>query len=66
MFTKYSMAGVGWLTVVLSYVLAYLGVNADSSQIAAWADNIIAVVGLIMIIIGQLRRKDLHLGLWRK
>lgn len=66
MFTNYSMAGVGWVTVVLSYVLSYLGVNAEYSEIAGWANNIIGVAGLAMVIIGQLRRKDLFLGLWRK
>ncbi len=66
MFQNVSMAGSGWLVIVLTYVLGLLGVNADYSEIAGYANNIMGVIGLALIIIGQLRRKDLTLGFWRK
>ena len=66
LFKNVSMTGSGMLALVLGTILSWLGVNADSSQLAGWVDSIISVVGLAMLIIGQLRRKDLKLGLIRK
>jgi len=60
------MAGTGFIGLALSYVLAYLGVKADTSQVAGWVDAIIKVVSLLMILIGHMRRPDLKGGLIRK
>jgi uncharacterized membrane protein len=66
MFKTVSMTGTGILTVLLSYVLSYLGVNAGTSEIADWVNSIINVLGLCWIIIGQIRRSDLDFGIFRK
>lgn len=60
------MTGSGMLVIALGYILNYLGVNADSSDLAGYADGILKVAGLIMLLWGQLRRKDLTWGLFRK
>ena len=59
------MSGTGLLVLGLGYVLNYLGVNADSSEVAGWADALLKVLGLVWMLWGQLRRKDLQMGLWR-
>ena len=66
MFTTVSMTGSGLLTIALGTVLGWLGVNAEASQLAGWVDAIVKLAGLIMLVIGQLRRKDLSWGFWRK
>ena len=66
MFNSVSMTGSGLLTMGLGLLLHWLGVNVETSQIAGWVDSIINVVGLVMLIIGQLKRKDLTFGLFRK
>jgi len=66
MFTNVSMTGTGILTIILSYILSVLGVNAETSQIASWVASMINLLGLIWVIWGQLRRKDLSVGFFRK
>lgn len=66
MFSTVSMTGTGMLTLALSFLLSYLGVNAGTSQIAGWVNDILDIAGLFMAILGQLRRKDLSMGLFRK
>lgn len=65
MFTSMSMTGSGILTVGLGALLGWLGVNADTSQISGWVNSAIEVAGLVMVIVGQFRRKDLSWGFWR-
>lgn len=66
MFKTVSMTGSGMLVIALATILSWIGVNADSSQIAGWVDSILSVAGLLMLVIGQLKRKDLKFGFWRK
>ena len=66
MFTTVSMTGSGLIALFIATLLGWLGINAETSQIVGWADSILSVFGLILLVWGQLRRKDLDWGFWRK
>jgi len=59
------MTGTGMLTIALAYVLSWIGVTPETSQLAGWVDSIINLAGLVMLVWGQLSRKDLSWGFWR-
>lgn len=60
------MTGTGMIVFFLSVLFSWLGLNADAGQIQMWADALIKVAGLGMLILGQLMRQDLSWGLFRK
>lgn len=60
------MTGVGILVYFITFALNYLGItNVDDSQIAQVAESIAYIAGFILMSWGQLRRKDLSLGMFR-
>ncbi len=65
MFKSVSLGGSGWLVLGLLWFLKAIEVDFDESQ----ASHIISItwelVGFLMLIVGQLRRKDLSWGFWR-
>lgn len=61
-----SMTGSGMIVVALTWLLSHFGVNIEENQVLLAVNGLIQVVGVGMTIWGQLRRKDLHMGLIRK
>lgn len=67
MFKTTSMTGVGILTISLTWFVQWLGiVDIDQNAISKGAVGLFDLIGLVLTIAGQLRRKDLSFGLWRK
>lgn len=60
------MTGTGFVVIGLGWILSWLGVNAETSQIAGWADSLVNIAGFIMVVGGQLKRSDLKWGIIRK
>lgn len=54
------------IVVALTWLLSHFGVNIEENQVLLAVNGLIQVVGVGMTIWGQLRRKDLHMGLIRK
>lgn len=67
MFTNYSMTGVGGAVYIVALALRALGIDSiEHEQIAQFIVNLAGVVGFVFMVWGQLRRKDLSWGFWRK
>lgn len=71
MFQTFSMTGTGVYILAINLVLqllAYFGVGIDvlPGQIEEIASGVAALVGVVLAVIGQNRRKDLVGGLVRK
>lgn len=62
-----SKAGVGALLVtVLVLILPMLGIEAKEDGIMEVVDAIGTVAGFVLLVWGQVDRKDLNMGLFRK
>lgn len=66
MFKNVSMTGTGLLVLVIGSLLGWLGVDFSESQVVELTTKIIEISALLWVIYGQLRRKDLSWGFWRK
>lgn len=67
MFEKYSMTGSGAaIVVVLKVLLPLFGIEVPEDMIIAFWEAVLTIVGTIMLVYGQLRRKDLVGGIIRK
>lgn len=66
MFKDLSMTGVGALITLVELGLKAVNIELPEGTTASLVNGIIAVVGAIFLIIGQVRRKDLKAGLVRK
>lgn len=66
MFANVSMTGVGAIITVLQGALTLLGIEVAEGAVASAVNGIIQAVGIILLIIGQFRRKDLKFGMVRK
>ncbi len=64
--TPISFAGTGAIITVIEAVLRLLNVDFPEGSVAAAINGAFAFVGFILLIYGQLRRKDLKFGLLRK
>lgn len=60
-----SLTGIGVLITAIEALLRFIGVEAPEGSVESVVQGIVALVGLILLIVGQLRRKDLKLGLVR-
>ena len=60
------MAGTGIIVSLLAFALPLFGVNVEEKDVVGFVDNIMKVVGFVLLIWGQVRRKDLTAGLIRK
>lgn len=66
MFTNTSMTAVGILVYFITFALNYFGItNIDDSQIAQVAESVAYIAGFVLMVWGQLRRKDLQYGMFR-
>lgn len=61
-----SMTGSGMIVIAISALLHYFGITIGNDQITTAINGIIQVAGVVMTIYGQVRRKDLTMGLIRK
>jgi hypothetical protein len=61
-----SVAGSGLYIIIITAILNYFGITSDVGTITAVVTNAVTVFGWVLLIIGQLKRKDLTLGLVRK
>jgi hypothetical protein len=60
------MAGVGWLALILGAIIRYFGYEVAEEELALFAGSIIQFVGITLAFVGQVRRKDLVYGIFRK
>lgn len=61
-----SMTGTGILAVLLIWVLQYFGIVVDANELTATVVKATEVLAYVLVVYGQLRRKDLVGGLLRK
>lgn len=61
-----SMTGTGILAVLLIWVLQYFGIVVDANELTATVVKATEVLAYVLVVCGQLRRKDLVGGLLRK
>lgn len=60
------MAGTGGIISVVELVLKLIGVDFPEGSVGAAVNGIVAAVGLVLLVWGQVRRKDLTAGIVRK
>ncbi len=70
MFANFSMAGTGLYILLLNLFFQGLGllgvhINVLPAQVEEWANAISALVGMVLLVIGQVRRPDLVAGIIR-
>ena len=61
-----SIAGIGMVVTILAFAAKYFKIDADEGQITEVVKNTSQVIGFVIMIIGQLRRKDLIGGIVRR
>lgn len=66
MFANVSMAGTGAVITVLVMLFKLLGIEVAEADVQKIVEGIVALVGISTLVLGQLRRKDLSYGLFRK
>lgn len=66
MFNSVSMAGTGVVVTLIVTVLKLFGIEVGTEEATKAVEGFLSVVGLILLIVGQVRRKDLVGGLLRK
>ncbi len=63
--TPISLAGSGAIITVIEFALRYTNVDLPDGSVAALVNGVVTVGGIVLLIWGQLRRKDLKYGLFR-
>jgi hypothetical protein len=67
MFNTLSKTGTGAaIVVIINALFPLLGIDVPEGSVQATLESILNVVGFILLIWGQVARKDLKLGLVRK
>lgn len=66
MFTSISMAGTGLVVTLIETILRLFGFEFAEGSVFAAVNGIVIAVGFVLMIVGQLRRKDLLWGFLRK
>lgn len=61
-----SLTGTGILITLIEYVLRFFGLEFEEGSVAAAVNGLLVFIGFVLVIVGQLRRKDLRFGLVRK
>lgn len=65
-FSSVSMTGTGVAIYALMTVLAYFGVSLSEGDVAKVVEQALSVFSFVLMVYGQLRRKDLNYGVFRK
>jgi hypothetical protein len=66
MFELVSMTGTGMIVTAVAAILGHFHIVLDNDTITALVKDIIEIGGIVLMVIGQLRRKDLVAGVIRK
>lgn len=66
MFSTISMTGSGIVVYILGLAFSHFGLTIGNEQLTAAVEGGMQVIGLVGLVIGQVRRGDLHFGLFRK
>lgn len=66
MFANVSMTGTGIVVYIIGLVLFHSGINFDAGQLEGAVQGAFTLGGFLMMIWGQVSRKDLSWGFWRK
>lgn len=66
MFSNISMAGIGAVITVLITVLKLFGIEIPEEAGAELTEALASVVGIVLLVWGQIRRPDLIAGIIRK
>lgn len=66
MFTNISMTGTGLLITLIETALRLAGVEFEEGSVVAAVNGVAAAIGLALLVLAQLTRKDLKVGLVRK
>lgn len=61
-----SVAGAGVYVLIIQMILNLFGITPDAGSVMGVVNGVITVAGWALVIIGQLKRKDLTAGLIRK
>mgnify|MGYP001573561858 CR=1 FL=1 len=61
-----SVAGTGMYVIAVEFVLHLLNLTPPEGSVAAFVNAVFTIAAFGFWAYGQLRRKDLHLGLVRK
>lgn len=65
MFSTVSMTGVGAIVTLIEALLRVFGVEVAEGSVGAGVNGLVSFVGLVLMVWGQIRRKDLKFGLLR-
>lgn len=60
------MTGTGLMVLVIVAVLKSLGFDIDEGTVTETVTSVAQIVGVVLALYGQYRRKDLKFGLLRK
>ena len=66
MFTTISKAGIGMYIEIAASLLNYLGLDFDEGLLTEAVLAILTGIGAVIWVIGQLLRRDLSWGIFRK
>lgn len=61
-----SLTGVGAIITILNTILPLVGIDLPDGALEGVVDAVVTLVGFGLLIYGQLRRKDLEYGIFRK
>ena len=64
--TSISLTGVGGIVTVVELALSFFGVVPSEGSILAIVNGLVALSGVVTLVYGQLRRKDLVGGIIRR
>lgn len=63
---QFSVAGIGVYVSIIEGLLHLADITPEPGSVAQIVNDSITVLGWILIILGQLKRSDLHWGIFRK
>lgn len=66
MFTNLSLTGTGIVVALVTWALGHTGLSLGDDQINLVIKDLFELAGVVMTLVGQIRRGDLHFGLIRK
>ena len=66
MFTNVSMTGTGITIVLIETILRVMGIEFPDYSVTETVNGIISAGGFVFLVWGQMRRKDITWGIFRK
>ena len=65
-FQKNSLAGTGWIIMLVSLIAKWANLDLDEGQITEIATALVIAFGFLTALVGQMMRQDLTWGFRRK